>query len=438
MAKLLVTVWPYPGAVRQLAAIADAVRARGHDVGFYTGAAFRERIERQGHRWFGLQPSLESWFQTTFRDPEGPARHWSRPGADNLTMMREFFLARLDEQVEDLDRIHRQWDFDAILCEFAMWGPRVVYSEARGVPLVLFDTPSTTIPGPDVGVPGLDMAPPRGLPSRLAVKAVRLGFDLAVRRFRQDVSVVRARYGLGPVRGSVMEMAAELPLVLVPSCPAFDYERRDLPACFEYVGSCLSHPPLNEPLDWLDAQPPGRPRVHVSEGTVYVGEPLILRAAVEALGGGRDYSVVITTGSQRPAAATDLAPLPENVFVRPYIPHADLIPRMDAVVTHGGQGAVTCSLVNGVPLVAVPLMWDQLENARRVEFTGAGVRLPLVRLTAKRLREAVDSVLEDEGYRRNARRLSMEFARYKGPALAAELIERTVLFEPELKARAVG
>lgn len=426
MSRILVTVWPYPGAVRQLAAIGAELRSRGHDVAFYSGTRFRRLLISQGFEFFPLQPSIEIWFEKLFRDPEGAGRDWSRSGKANVAMIQEFFLGRLHEQIEDLDEIRQRWDFDAILCEFAMLAPRIVYYEARGVPVVLFDTPSTTIPGPDVGVPGVDMAPPRGWTSRLAAKVVRRIFDFAVREFRRDVSAARARYGLGPVRGSVMEMAAELPLVIVPSCPEFDYQRRDLPPNYKYVGSCLTYPPLEESLNWIDAALASHPLIHVSEGTVYTGHPYILRAAIEALGDG-PFTVVLTTGEQRRSGSLDLGLIPPNVHVRSFIPHSDLIPRMDLVVTHGGQGTVTCSLSNGVPLVAVPLMWDQLEHARRLEFTGAGIRLPLPKLTPRRLRSAVDRVLADVSYRRNAGRISVALGRYGGPRLVAELFEERAL-----------
>jgi UDP:flavonoid glycosyltransferase YjiC (YdhE family) len=77
----------------------------------------------------------------------------------------------------------------------------------------------------------------------------------------------------------------------------------------------------------------------------------------------------------------------------------------------------------GVPLVVVPTEWDKPENAQRVVEAGAGVRLSPRRLTPARLRTAVERMLEDPSYRRNARRLSAGFARYRGPARAAELLE---------------
>jgi UDP:flavonoid glycosyltransferase YjiC (YdhE family) len=45
------------------------------------------------------------------------------------------------------------------------------------------------------------------------------------------------------------------------------------------------------------------------------------------------------------------------------------------VVTHGGHGTVTRSLVNGVPLLVIPMGRDQGDNAARVVARGAGLAL---------------------------------------------------------------
>jgi UDP:flavonoid glycosyltransferase YjiC (YdhE family) len=105
------------------------------------------------------------------------------------------------------------------------------------------------------------------------------------------------------------------------------------------------------------------------------------------------------------------------------VPHGDLLPRTDVVVTTGGTGTVLGSLSAGVPLVVAPTAWDQPENAWRVAEAGAGIRLTPRQCTPKQVCNAVQRVLNDQSFRRNARRLATDFARYRGAAQAADLIE---------------
>jgi UDP:flavonoid glycosyltransferase YjiC (YdhE family) len=81
------------------------------------------------------------------------------------------------------------------------------------------------------------------------------------------------------------------------------------------------------------------------------------------------------------------------------------------------------ALVEGVPLVIVPLGADQPENARACQALGAGRALDPTTLTPELVREAVRTVLGDAAYRRNAEQLRDALAELPGPKRAATLLE---------------
>jgi MGT family glycosyltransferase len=241
--------------------------------------------------------------------------------------------------------------------------------------------------------------------------------------FRSHVSRMRRRYGLPALPCSVTEFAGQMPLYLVPSTPEYDYERRDLPQSVRYVGPCLWDKPSHaSPPEWLAELPAGRPLVYVTEATIGTTEPFLLKAAIGALKN-LPVEVVMTTGKQRSPAELGFGVLPQNVRVEAYVPQSDLLPRTAVMVTLGGSGGVLAALAAGVPLVIVPTEWDRPENAQRVVEAGAGLRISPRDCTPERLRAAVERVLKEPAFRANAQRLSGVFARYGGPARAAELLE---------------
>jgi MGT family glycosyltransferase len=163
--------------------------------------------------------------------------------------------------------------------------------------------------------------------------------------------------------------------------------------------------------------------VHVTEGTLHVEDPFVLRAAVQGLGN-LPFEVILTTGQDRDPAAMNLGPAAANIHLERWAAHSDLLPLTHLVVTTGGAGTVLTSLHFGVPLIVIPTEWEKPEMAQRVVEAGAGLRLSPRQCTPAKLRAAVERILGDDSFRRNAQRLAGVLAGYGGPVRAAELLEQ--------------
>jgi UDP:flavonoid glycosyltransferase YjiC (YdhE family) len=101
----------------------------------------------------------------------------------------------------------------------------------------------------------------------------------------------------------------------------------------------------------------------------------------------------------------------------------DLVKRATAVITHAGINTALESLAEGVPLVCIPMGNDQPGVASRVAMRGAGLVVPMRKLKAERLRSAVRTVLENESYRRAARKAQAAIQQSDGLDRAADIIE---------------
>ncbi len=104
----------------------------------------------------------------------------------------------------------------------------------------------------------------------------------------------------------------------------------------------------------------------------------------------------------------------------PHVPQLDLMPRLSAVVSHGGNNTVCEALAHGVPLVVAPVRDDQPVIGEQVVRTGAGLRVRFGRVSAPALRESIVSVLDEPSFRVAARRLRGDFAAAGGAVAAAD------------------
>ena len=135
-----------------------------------------------------------------------------------------------------------------------------------------------------------------------------------------------------------------------------------------------------------------------------------------------------------PALAAARFTPPPNVILETFIPHTAVLPHVDAMVTQCGLGTLMKALAHGVPLVCIPVLGDQPDNAARVMARGAGLRVP-ADAAPGRLREAIQRVVTDPSFRHAAQQLATEMAGENPVQAAVDEIVSVIERRPE---RAAG
>ena len=99
--------------------------------------------------------------------------------------------------------------------------------------------------------------------------------------------------------------------------------------------------------------------------------------AAEALGDVVQLIMVAPAGHGR-------ATPPGGAIVAEWVPQLELLPHVDAVVSHAGHNTVVEALAHGLPQVVAPIRDDQPVVAQQIEASGAGIRVRFGRLRAPR------------------------------------------------------
>jgi len=106
-----------------------------------------------------------------------------------------------------------------------------------------------------------------------------------------------------------------------------------------------------------------------------------------------------------------------------FLPQPSILPQCDLLITHGGNNTTCEGFHFGLPMIGLPLFWDQYDNAQRLQETGFGRRLPTYDWTEAKLVGAVNDLLADERLASSMRSYAEAIRNDPGREKAATLLE---------------
>ena len=160
--------------------------------------------------------------------------------------------------------------------------------------------------------------------------------------------------------------------------------------------------------------------IYLSLGSLGSADVDLMRRLVDVLSRTR-HRFIVSKGPQ--AALYELA---DNMWGEQSVPQTNVIPLVDLVITHAGNNTTTESFHFGKPMIALPLFWDQYDNAQRIAETGFGMRLDTYRFTDEEMHGAIEQLLGDTALRQRASQLGAAIRARSGTRHAADLLERVV------------
>ena len=385
-----------PGHAFPMLALGARLAQRGHEVTYETWSRWREPVQAAGMHFV---PAPE---YPVFPTRERPLKPYE--AVVLATERTAHAMAGCDPEV--------------VVHDILTLAPAMA-AEQQGRPA------ATLIPHVSpVGAPGL---PPYSLGARRprTVLGARLWRALdrpvarGLRHGRAELNDTRAKLGLAPVDRLHGGLSPEM--CLVGTLPQLEYPR-PWPPHVHVVGPLMWEPPFGEvELPGGDA-----PLVLIAPSTAQDPEQRLLRVALEALGG--EPVRVLATLNRKPLPVP--VEVPPNARLVEWVSYSRTIPAADLVVCHAGHGTVVRALACGRPVLAVPHSGDMGENAARIDWAGAGVRLPWRLLSPLTLRRAVRHALANPSLAARAREIAAWSAAHDGPTRAAELVERLAGLRP--------
>ena len=102
---------------------------------------------------------------------------------------------------------------------------------------------------------------------------------------------------------------------------------------------------------------------------------------------------------------------PGNIMIGSWLPQRDILahPNVKAFITHGGLLGTTEAMVEGVPILGIPIYSDQTMNMKKAESFGNGILLEFNNITEKSISYSLNEILNNPKYLQTAKEMSQRY-----------------------------
>ncbi len=413
--RILVVTVGSSGDVHPFVAVALALRDRGHAVRFATNPHFAPLLERLG---LPLLPigTVEHLEEST-SDPGlwkpvrglGVIAAWALRGIPDVYRLVEEEAARGDT---------------VVVSHPLAFGARVAH-DALGVPLVtLHVAPAAlwSIEAPPVPTTGTGSF--EGWPKIAKRLCLGLADKLADLKLGPELNKFRASVGLAPVRhvSSRWWHSPQRVVGLFPdwyAAPQPDWPPRTALTGFPlYDEQGVSGVSSDLEAFLAEAAAADDSPVAFAPGSLNRQARRFFAAAADACRRlGRRGILFTRFPEQLPGR------LPSGVVHAEYAPFSALLPRVAALVHHGGIGTCAQALAAGRPQLVMPMGFDQPDNAARLARLRVASALPPKRFTGASVARELDALLGSDGVAGRAAEIARRFDGIDPVSQTCELIE---------------
>jgi UDP:flavonoid glycosyltransferase YjiC (YdhE family) len=385
-------------------ALSMGLLERGHEVTLGSHPGMRSLVQAHGVPFAPIGPDVD--VGKAAAAIRGRSRNW----IVGLIRVMQFTVSTLGQASPDILSLCREADVVIVSHSFA----GAAEADRLGKPTLSVTLQHQAIPAPDPTRPVLKRA--------LSAVAGRAMGMVMVRPYN------KLRRNLGAPQVSGIEELMSTRLNLLPISPQVVSRDPRWGPQHHLTGYWF----LDEPQRWT---PPADLAAFLAAGKA----PVAITLGAMSLGGGADAlgSIrqildavrqagvrAIVQGWQEAISTLDLPP---TLYPLGPVPHSWLLPRMRAVVHHGGFGTTAAALRAGVPAVVIPHIIDQLYWGARVHELGAGpAAIPRAKLSAENLAQALVRATQDQAMQAQAAELGVQIRAERGIQCAVQLVEDAV------------
>ncbi|MGZ8660447.1 MAG: glycosyltransferase [Actinomycetota bacterium] len=420
-----IAFFPEPGAwgpTNNCVAIANVLFERGHRIVFVIDESFEGVLEAKGfeERMMRMSPPEENADPTA--DPWAEfirvtAPEFRKPTIEQIeTVTKPIWEALVAGAQYSHARIMEIWDDvrpDVVVTDNVTGYPAVELASAPWVRFVSanpLEMRDANLPPVLSGLPVTD---------RTEWAAWADEYHRQHEALLKDHNDFRVSVGTDPCPPDEFNTYSKwLNLYLFPE--AADYDRAEpLDATWHRLQSTVRT--SDAPFDVQEHLPGDGKVVYLSLGSLGCMDAALMQRLLDALGT-TGHRTIVWMGPLK-----DQMTLGPNMYGDQFLPQPSILPQCDLLITHGGNNTVCEGFHFGLPMIGLPLFWDQYDNAQRLQETGFGRRLPTYDWTDEQLVGAVHRLLADDDLAARMTTIATQVQDEPGRVKGADLIERVAV-----------
>ena len=173
----------------------------------------------------------------------------------------------------------------------------------------------------------------------------------------------------------------------------FQTEARKLDDSFFFIGPPFYERPIDNTFNFKKDE--GKKLIYVSFGITFNESIDLYKMCIEAFGNSKEFQVIMSIGKKN--NKQELGDIPENISVYNYLPQLQVLAMADVFISHGGNNSISEALSQfHLPLIVIPAVFAQEENAKVIEKYEAGIVLDKDDLSPEVLKETVETYLANK------------------------------------------
>jgi len=418
--KILFACIPADGHFNPMTKLAMHLKNKGNDVRWYTGNAYKSKLEQMEIPYIPFQKAKE--LKVSELDEVYPERKKLKGISHIKFDIINLFINRMKDYYQDVKELRESFTFDLLVFDNTF--PGTIIKDKLNIPVVGIGVVPLALSASDIPQYGLGHQPATNFLGKRKQNFIKLMAEKFIfQETREAYNQLLESLKLPKENHNIFDIAPiNSSIFLQNGIPEMDFPRHFIPESIKYVGALETWTKKQDRKnkDWRHILDLSKKTILVSQGTVEKNNKKLTIPTLEAFKDS-DYNILVATAYNDTRNLRKLYPQ-NNIYIEDFISYDTVMPLVDIFITNGGYGSTMLSLKNALPMIMAGVNEGKNEICARIHYCGLGIDLKTERPRIISLQQAVLKILNSDTYYKKIKEVQKKLHSYDTLNICEEYI----------------